>query len=273
MCLLLHFYYLNYIIDSWSSSASSPASVGQAQQQLSQPTNALVSQGHDATETNSDEGSDSAKDLARGIGSLSIDDSHDVRYHGKTSGLHLLVKRKVKDASFQESAFGERSAPYDRQSPDNASNATESEISSNAARKYNTRERGGLWHFPPPGLWPPIDFSQGRVNESSVAKGHPSDNSGPSGSTHPPSGAQTPRGTHSMSHPGYACGEDADIPYLEAQPVLEELMPPMHVQERLISLYFAHVHLVLPIIHRDDFLEAWRTSGSAVLVQQTFRFV
>lgn len=259
-------HYLNHLIESWSSSASSPASAGQAHQ-VSQSTIALVSHAYD---TNSDEGSDSANDLARGIGSLSIDDSHDVRYHGKTSGLHLLMTRKVKDSASQEPELDERSAPYDHHSPDGASNTTESEISSNANRKTNTRERGGLWHFPPPGLWPPIDFSRERVDESSVANVHPSDNSGPSASTLAPSDVHTPRGAQPTIHPSHTQGEGEDIPYLEAQPTLE--MPPIHVQERLISLYFSHVHPVLPIIHRDDLLEAWRASASAFVVSLNLPF-
>ena len=225
----------------------------------------VAPQDHDGNETNSDEGSESAKDLARGIGSLSIDDSHDVRYHGKTSGLHLLMKRKAKDSTFQDSTLEERSAPHDHHSPESTGNTTEGGVPSGGARKFNTRERGGLWHFPPPGLWPPVDL-EGRANQSSTVNVPPSDNSEQSSSTHVPSDRQTPRDTHSTSQSGSSCVNDAYIPYLEAQPVSEELMPPIHMQERLISLYFTHVHPVLPIIHRNDFLEEWRTSTSTVFV-------
>jgi len=174
------------------------------------------------------------------------------------------MKRKVKDSTSQAV---DPSAPHDHDSPESASNTTESEKASGATRPFNTRERGGLWHFPPPGLWPLIDFTEGRANDFSSINPHPGDGGEHSSSTNPPSDPPAPRSTHSI---GQSSAKDTDIPYLEAQPVSEELLPPMFMQERLIGLYFAHVHPVLPIIHQGDFLEAWRTSISTVFVLSQF---
>jgi len=35
-------------------------------------------------------------------------------------------------------------------------------------------------------------------------------------------------------------------------------MPPMHVQERLVDLYFTYMHPSLPMIHKTQFLADWR---------------
>ena len=35
-------------------------------------------------------------------------------------------------------------------------------------------------------------------------------------------------------------------------------MPPMHVQERLVDLYFTYMHPSLPVIHKAQFLADWR---------------
>ena len=34
-------------------------------------------------------------------------------------------------------------------------------------------------------------------------------------------------------------------------------MPPMHVQERLVDLYFTYMHPSLPMIHKAQFLANW----------------
>jgi hypothetical protein len=88
-----------------------------------------------------DESSES--ELALGIGALSIDDALDVRYHGKTSGLHLLVKR----STARPSQFKVSVDPADNGSPTPRNSGG------------LPRERGGLFHFPPPGVWPPVDNS------------------------------------------------------------------------------------------------------------------
>ena len=35
-------------------------------------------------------------------------------------------------------------------------------------------------------------------------------------------------------------------------------MPPMHVQERLVDLYFTYMHPSLPMIHKAQFLADWK---------------
>ena len=35
-------------------------------------------------------------------------------------------------------------------------------------------------------------------------------------------------------------------------------MPPMHVQERLVNLYFTYMHPSMPMIHKAQFLADWK---------------
>lgn len=45
---------------------------------------------------------------------------------------------------------------------------------------------------------------------------------------------------------------------LEAELTTE--MPPLVVQERLLDLYFTYVHPMLPVIHKQNFQEGFRTA-------------
>lgn len=46
-------------------------------------------------------------------------------------------------------------------------------------------------------------------------------------------------------------------PYYVEQRVTPATLPDVETQRRLIDLYFAHVHPVLPIVDRAQFLESW----------------
>jgi hypothetical protein len=34
-------------------------------------------------------------------------------------------------------------------------------------------------------------------------------------------------------------------------------MPPVHVQEHLIDLYFTYMHPIFPVLHKEQFLTEW----------------
>ncbi|KAG8972111.1 hypothetical protein FRB90_010298, partial [Tulasnella sp. 427] len=141
-----------------------------------------------------DEESDSeASDLADNVGQLSINDHKQVRYHGKASGLHLLMPAMV--------------------------DAEDTEIGAQPSRTSakGTRVKGGIWEFPPAGVWPP-------------APPKPIE-----GSTNPL--AELRR-----------AGDDDRIDAWGAA-----YLPDRLKQEHLVGLYFNYVHPVLPVLHRKQF--------------------
>lgn len=232
-------------IDTWSSSASSPTSVIVAQN-----LGRSVQQSQYEDWSSSDESEEAAQALARGVGSLSIDDSNDVRYHGNTSGLQLLM-RKGKDVPNQRTSHG-----------GGGQSVSSGDFRPSRYSTFNPRERGGLWHFPPPGLWPPVDPTSSEKRSNSASSTPYLDHTLANGSPIPQDRAHTPG--HSDLRPSPPV-EDT-LPYLE-QVVSVTDMPSLEMQERLIFLYFAHVHPILPILHRDEFFEAWDAvrSGSYVI--------
>ncbi|KAG8948397.1 hypothetical protein FRC04_009767 [Tulasnella sp. 424] len=143
-----------------------------------------------------DEDSDSeASDLADNVGQLSINDHKQVRYHGKASGLHLLMPA-MEDA--------EDAVMMGHQVPSTASSK-------------GTRVKGGIWEFPPAGVWPPA-----------------------------------PRKPLEGSLYLYAelrrAGDDDRIDEVGAAHLPDRLK-----QEHLVGLYFNYVHPVLPVLHRKQF--------------------
>ncbi|KAG9046224.1 hypothetical protein FS837_004856 [Tulasnella sp. UAMH 9824] len=139
-----------------------------------------------------DEDSDSdASDLADNVGQLSINDHKQVRYHGKASGLHLLMPA-MEDA--EDAMIG---AP-------------------NALPK-GTRVKGGIWEFPPAGVWPPAPRK-------------------------PLEGSVIPYMELRRA------GDDAKIDEIGAA-----YLPDRLKQEHLVGLYFNYVHPVLPVLHRKQF--------------------
>lgn len=247
--------------------------------------------------------SEYAQELAQGVGSLSIDDSNDVRYHGKTSGLHLLMNRtKGKDSSQSpgSSAATEQGLVGTLQTANSGNNinadAEEADPSSPSTAKANTRERGGLWHFPPPGVWPPVDPSGSDRRSNSTASTPVLDSaaSASAGDLAHPGSTSTIRKPASSSqlhqhHLSDITGTSAsaamsmqyddldnvaeslittppipslNTPYLE-QIVPVQGMPALEEQDRLIQLYFAHVHPMLPILHPDEFFEGWEMIRSS----------
>ncbi|KAJ6503261.1 fungal-specific transcription factor domain-containing protein [Mycena vitilis] len=109
------------------------------------------------------EGSDHEdREAVEGIGALSLDEHSEVRFHGQTSGLHLLARSSRTDA----------------------------------------RKEGSLWNLPMARVWPPIKDQTRLIHE-----------------------------------------EDLDIE-----------LPPVHVQEHLLQLYFTYIHPVFPLLHKTRFL-------------------
>lgn len=228
-------------LETWSSSASSPASVTVVHN-MGPPF-----QHHQYDDGgSSDESEGAAQELARGVGSLSIDDSNDVRYHGNTSGLQLLMRKGKEGAMRRISPSAVDGQP-----------ASSGDLAPDGASTFNLRERGGLWHFPPPGLWPPVDAASSEKRSNSASS--------------------TPHLNHTVANTSPAAQnsvhspEPFDLrpspPVEDKHPYLEQTvsvidMPTLEVQERLIFLYFAHVHPILPILHRDEFFEAWDASRS-----------
>lgn len=222
---------------------------------------------NDPSEASSEDGSENARDLARGIGSLSIDDSHDVRYHGKASGLHLLVSRKGKETPRDRRSVSPESATS--RDPNSTQQITTSPDSTDpsSSSKANVRERGGLWHFPPPGLWPHIDPSESHgvllSNNAEALKDEESkpQNASESSLRQSSSDSDAPRRQHRP-----VVSKDISIPYLEERSTMIEAMPKLDAQRVLINLFFAHVHPVLPIIDRDEFFQAWEEMSVAQYV-------
>ena len=52
---------------------------------------------------------------------------------------------------------------------------------------------------------------------------------------------------HARDDVAHLLQEEHDVP-----------MPPMHVQERLVDLYFTYMHPSLPMIHKAQFLADWK---------------
>ncbi|KAJ7161307.1 fungal-specific transcription factor domain-containing protein [Mycena crocata] len=109
----------------------------------------------------------SHREAVEGIGALSLDEHQEVRFHGQTSGLHLLGR----------------------------SNRTDG------------RKEGGIWNLPMARVWPPIKDPTQLVQE-----------------------------------------EDLEIE-----------LPPNHVQEHLLQLYFTYIHPVFPLLHKTRFLTEYNT--------------
>ncbi|KAF5368636.1 hypothetical protein D9758_002174 [Tetrapyrgos nigripes] len=111
---------------------------------------------------------DSMKDPTEAMGELSLTENQEIRYHGKTSGLHLLSKNNRTD----------------------------------------DRKEGGIWKLPMARVWPP-----------------------------------------SRDRAAHVIQED-DIPVE---------MPPIHVQDHLVDLYFTYIHPVFPVIHKSRFLSEYNS--------------
>ena len=189
------------------------------------------------------------------MGHLSIDDHKDVRYHGRTSGLHLLANAS------SMSSLGSR----DKTGPNfaNPSLSSNSNQGTNVALEENARHRNGFWRFPRPGVWPPVDpqshpeRSPGGIStwlwgagESFRSSHSPRATSSPGSITQAP-----PQGfgfTLEAGESFAACVEEKDLAELG------DLLPPKEIQENLLSLYFAHVHPVFPIVHKTLFLKKYR---------------
>ncbi|KAF9269506.1 hypothetical protein L218DRAFT_953120 [Marasmius fiardii PR-910] len=111
------------------------------------------------------------EDVPNAIGQLSLNEEEQVRYHGKTSGLHLLgAEDRIDDTSM-----------------------------------------GGIWRFPKARIWPPV----------------------------------------SESSSGTSFEVDTVSRY-----------PPLEVQEKLLDLYFTHVHPIFPVIHKETFFDHFRALHS-----------
>lgn len=150
-------------------------------------------------------------DLADAVGQLSINDMHQVRYHGKASGLHLLMP------AMQASSD---SFPHSYPPPNHPS----------SPRKLSSHVDGGIWKFPPAGVWPPVPSKDQRLSAS---------------------------GPYSALK---SAGADADI----------DVKGSIHLPDKekrgiLLGLYFTYVHPILPVVQKRQFLEDYANRFALVL--------
>ena len=113
-----------------------------------------------------------------------------VRFHGKTSGLHLLGRSDRTDHRNEGIAYCRIPPVF---------------VSTVESITY-LPVIGGVWHLPRVRKWP--------------------------------------RAKDDVAH---LLQEEHDV-----------AMPPMHVQERLVDLYFTYMHPSLPMIHKAQFLADWK---------------
>ncbi|KAJ1300916.1 hypothetical protein OPQ81_003341 [Rhizoctonia solani] len=129
--------------------------------------------------------------LTDALGQLSLNEHHQLRYHGKASGLHILAQ-----------------AP--------------------AYRRDRVRmDDDGIWKFPASRVWPPVAEERDSDTDGRV------DN---------------------------ITGANEDFETLEKR-VATNILPPREQQEKLLNLYFAYVHPVLPVIHQEVFWRDWKASA------------
>ncbi|CAE6433276.1 unnamed protein product [Rhizoctonia solani] len=129
--------------------------------------------------------------LTDALGQLSLNEHHQLRYHGKASGLHILAQ-----------------AP--------------------AYRRDRVRmDDDGIWKFPASRVWPPVAEERESDTEGQV-NGVP--------------------------------GISENFETLEKQ-VAQDVLPSREQQEKLLKLYFAYVHPVLPVIHQEVFWQDWKASA------------
>ncbi|EMD37552.1 hypothetical protein CERSUDRAFT_114195 [Gelatoporia subvermispora B] len=107
-----------------------------------------------------EEPEDCLDDCQEAFGNLSMDENREIRYHGNSSGLHILAQGK----------------------------------------RLDNRRLGGIWNFPMGKMWP---------------------------------------GVSEIEDPIY---------------VANMQLPPVHVQDRLIQLFFTYINPVLPIIDEESFM-------------------
>ncbi|KAF8346943.1 fungal-specific transcription factor domain-containing protein [Amanita rubescens] len=119
-------------------------------------------------------GDELSQEATEGIRRLSIDEHREVRYHGKSSGLHLL-SRSLRTDDHNE----------------------------------------GIWRLPMARVWPPANYTL--------------------------------------------------IPEEDS----EAMLPPPHVQDQLLSLYFTYTHPVFPIIHKTRFLAEYNARKQEKLPYNT----
>ncbi|TDL20640.1 hypothetical protein BD410DRAFT_362130 [Rickenella mellea] len=91
----------------------------------------------------------------------------------------------------------------------------------NTKTRMDGRNEGGLWHFPQARVWPPVAPYGASVNQ----------------------------------------GDNVTTSLLLAQPEGDAVakLPSLEVQEHLLDLYFTYVHPFLPIVHKEQFWEDYRS--------------
>ena len=264
------------------------------------------------------------------LGHLSIDDNRDVRYHGRTSGLHLLASASARAATvaMQSDKPDQHPQSTGRLSPkssaaDNFSDLVQPSLPNDTFHKRKSSEdapgnffpstshKGGIWYFPRSGVWPPVDLSKERhgstqspssgSRDASYSPGDYAANGGARDNS--PSDHQSWKGSsvtdgvrseslqgrssslrHTVSpaapgrvswfgdlcDPSYEDGVDLEpqrmtIPtFIEEKDmnleVLRVSLPPRERLDELMTLYWKHVHPVLPAVHKAHFQRSYQAA-------------
>ena len=95
---------------------------------------------------------DESSDLADEIGQLSMNEHRQLRYHGKASGLHLLMPAMTYKAGHDDFTVSQ-------------------EAQSSVSPRVNVQ--AGIWEFPPAGVWPPAPASSNMALASRSTSSRP----------------------------------------------------------------------------------------------------
>ncbi|KAF8308168.1 fungal-specific transcription factor domain-containing protein [Cantharellus anzutake] len=152
-------------INNSQTNTWSPPSAHSASSPLSEAA-ILPSDRHQSHGDSEGTGDDESDELSQ-MGQLSIDDHSDVRYHGRTSGLHLLANASA-SAAAKVTISGRRDQLFHPLSQSQSGDGT-SDNNSHTKKTTedtpgifvpSTGQKGGIWYFPRSGVWPAVDPSK-----------------------------------------------------------------------------------------------------------------
>ncbi|KAG9036070.1 hypothetical protein FRB95_009858 [Tulasnella sp. JGI-2019a] len=177
-------------------------------------TSRLSHDSHGAMLSDDESSGEDSSDFADAVGQLSINELHQVRYHGKASGLHLLMP------AMEQKDHGEMTDS----GADSESGPSRTHTIVSDDRSGRGRVKRGIWKFPAAGVWPPV---------SALSTDGP--------------GASLPS-------PANKVKDEQDWDTAAAQ-----YLPPKERLREFITLYFAYVHPLLPVVYKSQFLQDFET--------------
>ncbi|KAG8889120.1 hypothetical protein FRB98_005735 [Tulasnella sp. 332] len=183
------------------------------------------------TPYDSDSSGDGSSDLADAVGQLSINELHQVRYHGKASGLHLLMPAMEKDHG-ETTDDGANSGADSESSLSNNTLITPSPGGGRDEGASRGRVKKGIWKFPAAGVWPPVIPTTTTVSLDGV-RASPS----------------SPSALFSFNTKTRKMEEEQKWDMDASQ-----YLPSRERQHEFVTLYFAYVHPFIPILHKSQFM-------------------